>query len=83
MTVESSIPPFPCGPAHPIHAHEVGSSRGDPLKDIVLPLAKKISIILYLRGYIEIIKHIFEGAVTDVRTAYGGRDEFLVTIGLH
>ena len=36
-----------------------------------------------LRGYIEIIKHMYEGAVTSVRTTCGETWEFPVTIGLH
>lgn len=36
-----------------------------------------------LRGYIKIIKDMYEGAVTSVRTTCGEKWEFLVTISLH
>ena len=35
------------------------------------------------RGYIEIIKDMYEGVVTSVRTTCGEACEFPVTIGLH
>ena len=35
------------------------------------------------RGYVEIIKDMYEGAVMSVKTTFGGTSEFLVTLGLH
>ena len=35
------------------------------------------------RGYIEIIKDMYEGAVTSVRNTFGETGEFLMTVGLH
>ena len=35
------------------------------------------------RGYIEIIKDMYEGAVTSVRTTCGKTEEFPITIDLH
>ena len=35
------------------------------------------------RGYFEIIKDMYERALTSLRTTYGETGEFLVTIGLH
>ena len=37
----------------------------------------------FLRGYIAIIKDMYNGALMSVRTTCGETNEFLVTIGLH
>ena len=39
--------------------------------------------VLNKRGYIEIIKDMYEGALTIVRTTFGETSEFPMTVGLH
>ena len=49
-------------------------------RDLILLVSNKGNVP---RCYIEIIKGMYEGAETSVRTIYGETIEFPLTIGLH